>query len=182
MTLLTYLPTWGWLTLVALFCGIINWIGVAKRVKMVEYVFKPLTMIVLLLAAWFMKGAQHSAYMRTWFLPALFFSLCGDVFLMFSGNMFFLFGLISFLMAHICFIVGLNPNVPSAGVWVIVIAITLLYVLVYPNIDRALKQKGENELRVPAAIYAVILCLMVGSTWAVLLRSDWSGREFVLHF
>jgi uncharacterized membrane protein YhhN len=93
---------------------------------------------------------------------------------MFSGNRYFVLGLISFLVAHICFIIGLNATVPPAGMWVIAICITLLYVLVYPKIDRALQQRAEHALRIPTAVYAIILSLMLGSTWAVLFRTDWS--------
>ena len=174
MTLVKYLSTWGWLILVALLSGIMNWIGVVRRDKTLVHIFKPLTLFVLLLAAWFVKSGQHSDYMRSWFLPALFFSLCGDVFLMFSGNKYFLLGLVSFLIAHICFIAGLNSALPPAGVWVIVLAVAFIYTLIYPKIDRELKQQGNRELRIPAAIYSIILCLMVVSAWTVLLRNGWS--------
>jgi uncharacterized membrane protein YhhN len=174
MTLLDYLLRWGWFMLGTLACAIINWISVVKRAKPVEFIFKPLTLVVLLLVAYLMKNSQHSAYLRTWFVPALFFSLCGDIFLMFSGNRYFLLGLLSFLFAHLCYIVGLNPNLPPAGAWGIFMGVVILYVFVYPNIDRGLVLKGDNKLRFPAALYAVVLSLMLGSAWTVLLRSGWS--------
>jgi uncharacterized membrane protein YhhN len=180
MTLSTYFSTWGWLTGLALLFGIFNWIGVAKREKKVEYVFKPFTMIILLVVAWVMKQDQHNTYMRTWFLPALFLSLCGDVFLMFPDNIFFLTGLISFLIAHVCYILGLNSVSPSAGVWGVVIFVSILLAVVYPKIDHALKQKGEHGLRIPVAVYAVILSIMLGSAWTVIYRPGYSPTSQIV--
>lgn len=174
MTIMVFLQDWGWLMLAVVISAVIDWLAVAKRAKKVEYIFKPLTLGILLLLVWLLGRGQHSAYLRTWFLPALFFSLCGDIALMFSGSRFFMLGLAAFLLAHGCYIIGLNPSIPPGGAWVVFTGVAILYVLVYPQIDRALKQKRETSLRLPAALYAVVLSFMLGSAWTVLLRPGWS--------
>lgn len=173
MTLYPFLQTWGWLLLLAVISAIINGLAVANRDKKTEYIFKPLTLALLLLMALLLGTSQHSAYIQVWFIPALFFSWCGDIALMFKGNGYFIAGLIAFLLAHICYIIGLNPSLPGGDAGVVFIGVLLLYMLVYPRIDRALRHKGEMQLRIPAALYGVVLSLMLGSAWAVLWRPEW---------
>ena len=174
MTLNTYIATWGWFTFVTIICAVLNSIAVTKRINKLIFIFKPLTLLFLLLTAWLMDKGQHSPYLRFWFLPALFFSLCGDIFLLFSSHKFFLLGLFAFLIAHLCYIVGLNQGSLPVGALGVLLGVVILYILVYPKIDRGLRQKGENALRIPTAFYAAILSLMLGSAWVVLVRPDWS--------
>lgn len=69
------------------------------------YYTKPLLMPML--ATWLMTTVQHSGrgpFFRRAVFGALIFSTLGDVLLMFSGALAFLFGLFFFLMAHLFYI------------------------------------------------------------------------------
>jgi uncharacterized membrane protein YhhN len=66
------------------------------------YVFKPLTTILILAAALAPSAFLSDPYARAIGL-GLLFSLAGDIFLMLPGNR-FLYGLVSFLLAHLCYI------------------------------------------------------------------------------
>ncbi len=66
------------------------------------YVFKPFTTILILAAALLPGTLLAEPYARLIAL-GLLFSLCGDIWLMLPGNR-FLYGLISFLLAHVCYI------------------------------------------------------------------------------
>jgi uncharacterized membrane protein YhhN len=126
-----------------------------------RYVSKPL--IVLSLFIYFSLAARHS-----WFFKlALLFSLAGDVFLLFEDRnpLFFMAGLGSFLVAHICYIIafvgirkrflvgqGSYPNLRWP--WIIFTLIyvgTLLYVLM-PYL---------GELKIPVIVYACVLGSML---------------------
>jgi uncharacterized membrane protein YhhN len=75
------------------------------------FVFKPLTTILILGIALLPGTVLSDAYARAICL-GLVFSLAGDVWLMVPGNR-FLFGLVSFLIAHICYIFAFLTG-PSA--------------------------------------------------------------------
>ncbi|TYP99384.1 putative membrane protein YhhN [Tenacibaculum adriaticum] len=72
--------------------------AVAVNSQPLEMIFKPLLMTVL--AVVYLFSVKKPSF---WFLSALFFSFWGDVFLLFKDD-FFVFGLASFLFAHILYI------------------------------------------------------------------------------
>lgn len=79
----------------------------------VAYVVKPLLMISLALWYWYNMPKPLGSISRL-ILVALFFSMCGDVFLMITPrpHNFFLYGLLSFLLAHITYIVIYRTGSP----------------------------------------------------------------------
>lgn len=82
--------------------------------RWVVYGFKPATTILILwLAA--ATAAVDLKYRRA-IIVGLVFSLFGDVFLMLPGD-WFLFGLASFLVAHVFYLVAFTRGVRFAGRW-----------------------------------------------------------------
>ena len=84
----------------------------ARGWKVVEYIAKPAVMVCLI--AWLgMNGGWSGPLL--WFTAGLVFSLAGDIFLMLPKER-FIAGLISFLLAHIAYIIGLNTTpIPMNG-------------------------------------------------------------------
>ncbi|MDP3359365.1 MAG: lysoplasmalogenase [Lutibacter sp.] len=74
-------------------------IGLIFNIESLLYVSKPFIMLALL----FLYTSSVSDTNK-WYSTALIFSLFGDVFLMYPGQLPFKIGLISFLIAHILFI------------------------------------------------------------------------------
>jgi uncharacterized membrane protein YhhN len=118
-----------------------------------HYVFKPLTTLLILAMALRLAPAP-SAY-RRWIVVGLLLSTLGDVFLMlpFDG---FVFGLGSFLLAHIAYLVALRQR---GGWWrlrwpVLVYAViaSLVLVRLWPGLP--------VELRVPVIVYVIALAGM----------------------
>ncbi|MBE0423401.1 MAG: lysoplasmalogenase [Lutibacter sp.] len=79
--------------------SVLDLIGLIFNIESLLYVFKPFIMLTLLFL-------YTSSVVDTnkWYSTALIFSFFGDVFLMYSGQLPFKIGLISFLIAHILFI------------------------------------------------------------------------------
>lgn len=80
--------------------------GLLKN-QVLDYLSKPL--IVFSLVGYFLIQTKNvGSSLRKWMIVALFFSWAGDVLLLFQGNgpMFFLLGLVCFLLTHIIY--GLN--------------------------------------------------------------------------
>ena len=73
--------------------------GIIFEIPVLVYIFKPLIILSLLFLYVFSLPKRLK-----WYVMALELSFFGDVLLMFSGKLFFMAGLISFLLAHLLFI------------------------------------------------------------------------------
>jgi uncharacterized membrane protein YhhN len=132
---------------------------VATERRPVEYVAKPLTMVVLIAAALALDPADGTA--RTWFVVALVLSLAGDVFLMLPRDL-FVPGLASFLLGHVAYIVGLlSMDTSVAGLVVGVAIIAIALPLLGVRILRAVRTGSEPALAVPVAAYILVISAMV---------------------
>jgi uncharacterized membrane protein YhhN len=95
----------------------------------------------------------------TMLLTALLFSACGDILLALQGEHFFIFGLASFLIAHVFFIVSFLP--------VVKIKQNLIYIPIYLIIGFAvffLMAGNLNALFIPVLIYMLVLLTMAFGT------------------
>jgi len=133
--------------------------GMVLKIKLVEYVSKP--MIVVLLIFYFLSQTNkiNSGYKR-WILAALFFSCAGDVLLLLQQNdsLFFLLGLSAFLSAHIFYIVffqrvRVKENVPP-NLWllfIVVIYYAALITFLSPHL---------GDMKLPVRIYGIVISIM----------------------
>ncbi len=138
-----------------------NWISVARRRPAGIYLFKPLTLVLMIGSALTLDPTSSSA--RTWFVVALVLSLAGDVFLMLPRNA-FVPGLASFLLAHVAFVVGLNQV--SAGRWLLALPVVVIAVALASRLVRGLRRGGHDELVVPVIAYVLTILVMVSSAVA----------------
>jgi uncharacterized membrane protein YhhN len=138
-------------------------------------------MVAVIAGAVILMPAARSGWLAWWFLPAFVLCLAGDVFLMLPAERWFLPGLLSFLAAHVCYSMGLNPTLPPLPALVLVVPIVALNVLVLGRIVAGLERRGAMELRVPVIVYSVILSLTLFSGWATWFRPAWTpaGRALV---
>ena len=133
---------------------------------LVHWIAKPVPVLALLVTTAVqptsLPPAAHVAL-----LAALALSLGGDVFLMFTPRL-FVFGLVSFLLAHMAFITCFTlevPWTPSQLGWLAAPALAAM--LVVRNLWPSL-----GTLRVAAALYGVALALVA---WRLLARYDAIG-------
>jgi uncharacterized membrane protein YhhN len=134
--------------------------------RMAHYVAKPLaTMAALLLAV----TADHplSRHYRAAIGVGLACSVVGDVLLMLPGDH-FAFGLAAFLAAHLCFLIGFLKHSrflahPVTLVGYALVAITLL-TAIFPSVP--------PSLRVPVAVYVVIITTMAAQSASWMLESS----------
>lgn len=166
---------------VAVACALVDWFAVARQRRRLEFVFKPATMVAVIAGAVLLMPVARSGWLAWWFLPALVFSLAGDVFLMLPADRWFLPGLFSFLTAHGCYIIGLNRTLPPVLSLLLVVPIVVLDALVLGRIVAGVERKGASHLRIPIIVYGVILSLTLFSGWATWFRPAWTpaGRGLV---
>lgn len=164
----------------ALVLAAMDWVAVAFHIKPLEYVFKPATMIAVLVAAWLTVQGPHSGWMAQFLIPGFLFALAGDIFLMLPGESFFLLGLMAFLLTQVCYVFGLNPTLPPWPSFAIAAVVAVIGVWLYRRIAASLHAQGQSALRVPVAVYAIALSLTLFSGWAGLFRPEWPASRQAL--
>ena len=138
-----------------------DWIAVVRERKPLEYLCKPLTMVVLI-GATVALDADDSG-VQTWFVVALVLCLIGDVFLMLPQDL-FVFGLASFLLGHVGYIVGMQvAGVDSGRLGVGVLLVLVAMAVIGAPIVRAVRAGAEPELTGPVVAYMAVISAMVAS-------------------
>ena len=142
----------------------LDWFAVARDDRRLEYVMKPLTMVVLIGAALALDDVDGTA--RAWFVVALVFSLAGDVFLMLPSDL-FVPGLASFLVGHIAYIVGLQSfDTSGTGLVIGLVVVFLAVPVLGRRIAKAVRSGHEPELLAPVIAYMTVISAMVVSASA----------------
>lgn len=134
--------------------AVVDWVAVGTRRRSLEYVAKPGALLALL--GWAATGAHASPAL----LLALAFSLAGDVFLVLTADA-FLFGLASFLVAHLCYVAAFDAPIGARLVWLAVVLVGSS-----PIGLRVVRAVGDPVLRIAVGVYMIVISLMVGSALA----------------
>lgn len=139
-----------------------DWVAVHAKLRALELVAKPLTMVMLIAAVAAMSVASGTA--QLFFLGALVCSLAGDVFLLTKRDDLFAFGLGSFLVGHLAYIAGLwflgvTPAWFVAGLIVVAIAVATVGLRIVTAVARG----THRELTVPVTVYMGAISLMLAS-------------------
>jgi uncharacterized membrane protein YhhN len=117
------------------------------------YLFKPLTVVLIILIAWQAKFPASPFY-RYLVVAGLLCSLAGDVFLMLPRDR-FVEGLLSFLVAHLFYIAAFTYDGGRVlNVWA---AVPLL---AYGGLMLGLLWMRLGRMRVPVVIYVLAILLM----------------------
>ena len=155
----------------AVIIAIVDWIAVARKWKRIEYFAKPATMLALL--AWLGVNGGFQGSML-WFALGLLFSLGGDVFLMLPREQ-FIPGLVSFLIGHICYLIGFNLTTPVFNAASLILLVVVLFTgyQVYRRVAAGLQASGNSKLKPPVLVYSIVISLMLFSALSTLIRDDW---------
>jgi uncharacterized membrane protein YhhN len=164
----------GWAFCLALIVAGLDWLVIARRQRRLEYILKPATLVLVLVAAWLLTRGPHDAWLARFFLPGLVFSLAGDIFLLLPSERFFIPGLAAFLLAHVCYIIGLNSTLPPWPALALFIVVAIIGLAVFRGIALGLRHHQQTTMLIPVALYSLILSLMLFSAWATLFRPEWT--------
>jgi uncharacterized membrane protein YhhN len=146
--------------------AVLDWIAVQTQRKPLEYACKPLTLALLTGVALALQPAYESR--RLAFVVALVLSLLGDVFLMLPRDL-FAFGLGSFLLGHVAYVVGLlvGPfNWPALGA--AAGGVAAMTPGIAAPVVRGVIALGRRELVVPVIAYMLVLSAMFTCALATL--------------
>lgn len=157
------MTTISWaLAAAALAVGVVEWWATHTGRKPVRHVTKPLSLTLLTGVALTLDPIDPT--IRTWMVIGLLFSLAGDVFLL-GTERFFVFGLASFLIAHIAYVIGLFHGPTSIG-WSLVglILVVIAIATIGRRIVRGVRthpEHGGSAMVGPVVAYLVVISAMV---------------------
>lgn len=140
------------------------------------FLLKPFLLIPLMIAAF----NSPFFFNKKWLFLALTFSWLGDILLLFvfKDSLFFIFGLISFLIAHIFYVIlflkelkksGGKFQLKKPGLTLIVLYIIAFYALLGPRL---------GDMQIPVILYALVISFML--YLAYLLHPFWSNPSSFL--
>jgi len=162
-----------YLLVLALLAGMLDWYAVYRGWKKLEYFLKPVTMILLF--GWFVGASGGLNGTALWFGLGLLFSLAGDIFLMLPKEQ-FIAGLVAFLIAHLMYIIGFNPDIPPftpLGLFFVIVVAAIGKEL-YTKIAAGLEKQDKVALQKPVLAYTAIIAVMLTSALFTLFRADWA--------
>lgn len=122
------------------------------------YIFKPLTMVLILLIALQIRRVVSSRY-KTLVIVGLLFSLGGDIFLMLPMDM-FIPGLVSFLIAHLFYIAAFGAGFWRHSTWW-----TFLPFAGYAVVVLGLLGPHLGAMLLPVTVYLVVIMTMAWRAW-----------------
>ncbi|MFA5299575.1 MAG: lysoplasmalogenase [Lutibacter sp.] len=125
-------------------------IGLTFSIPTLIYIFKPLIILSLLLLYVFSSPKKQK-----WYVFALIFSFLGDVFLMFSGELFFIAGLVSFLIAHVLFIKIVIYRIENINFFKIILS-SILFLTLFGLLIFTLKE-SLHEMLGPVIVYGLTI-------------------------
>ena len=165
------------LPVIAISLALIDWLAVIKNWKRVEAFAKPGVILFLLAWAW---AAAASPGRISFFLFGLAFSLLGDILLLPTIDR-FIPGLLSFLLAHLAYLAGFNPNFPqlSLSAILIIAAGLLLSGVIFSRIAMQVRSK-HPRLLIPVLVYAIALSGMAISALLTQVRVEWRTSAALL--
>lgn len=151
----------------------------AVNIQTLHLFAKPLLIPTLLVLLFITKASTAG---KTLLITGLFFSWAGDVLLMFDkiNDLFFIFGLICFLITHIFYIIyflrissaepSLLKRKPYLIALVLAYCITLLWQLL-PHLA---------DLTIPVIVYAVVICTMLLCSLHIFNKVDKKSAGYYL--
>ena len=150
------------LTILAAVFGLAHiYFDYAKNIK-ATYVFKPLVCATLIGMVAFFGQAAPEQY-RYLIMAGLFFSMLGDICLMLEREK-FIQGLVSFLLAHILYLLAFShvANLAGPHPWLLIALLVVSATLVWRYLYSSL---GDMNIAVVVYITAIVLMCASAATW-----------------
>ncbi|MCD4686505.1 MAG: lysoplasmalogenase [Anaerolineae bacterium] len=157
------------LSLLALISAILTIHAALSGSKPHEYVFKPLTMVLIIALAALETEPTSDTYHRL-IIAGLIASLVGDVALMFPGDRWFLGGLVAFLGGHVLYIAAFNQSRDGDAAWYYLLPFVLYGALMlwwlWPHL---------GTMRLPVIVYVAVIMIMAwqaANRWLIDREAD----------
>lgn len=165
-------PAVGGLVVLAAVAAVLNWTAIWRGAVVPEQIAKVTVLFALFAAAilWSMAPGA-SAAVRVCLIVALAASLMGDAFLLRPDR--FVPGLVAFLVAHLAYLAAFL-QLPGSD-WGAVAGVTVAFAVIAFLGRDIVAGARPSGLRVPVAIYLVVICAMATAATHTLLPAAIAG-------
>ena len=160
--------------LVFLTVSFLDIVGILYKIPVLIHIFKPLILLSLITLY-----ALSVSKINKMYVLALICSILGDVFLMFEGELYFIIGLISFLLAHLLFINIVIKEIKKNTIKNIIIA-AFPFVIVFSLLIFRLKNSLGGML-FPVIIYGITIATF-GTVSLINFREKKSMKSIFMLF
>ena len=143
---------------------ILDFIGIYFEKTTIIFIAKPLLMITL-----FWYYFVNTKALNKPFVMGLFFSFLGDVLLLGTGKLYFIFGLLFFLTAHVFYIVMVLKLLKKTRFSQILMA-SIPYLLIFISLLNVL-YSGLGEMKIPVIVYAITISVFGMSSLILFLQN-----------
>lgn len=168
----------GWFFMGLSFAAM-DWLALWFKSPRCNLISKPAVLVCLVF--WFSsQGGWQSAPL--WFGLALIFSLAGDVFLLLPER-YFTLGLLAFLSAQVCYVLGLRPSSPVDGTAVFVTGSVVLLIdgFLFNNLRKSELIKQVHYQLIPVLlVYSIAISLMLSFALLTLAQAQWTASAATL--
>lgn len=128
-----------------------NLLGIALKEPLLVYISKPF----IISALWLLYKFQTTKT-NYFYSIALFFSLLGDVVLMFNGLNFFMLGLVSFLIAQVFYILIVSRRIQNYS-YSKMLKFSIPFLVLVVGLIYLLESKGLEGMLFPLVIYGITI-------------------------
>ena len=143
---------------------ILDLIGIYLENSILIFTAKPLLMITLFW--YYMVNAKR---VNKFLIAGLFFSFLGDVLLLGSGDLYFILGLLFFLIAHVFYILMVVKLLKSTKLSQVLIA-SIPYFLIFTSLLTIL-YSGLGDMKIPVIVYAITITVLGISSLTLFLQN-----------
>ena len=156
------------LTLLAIFSASLHIRAEYRGPRYHVYLFKPLTMVFILLMA-VQAGQPGASLYKVAIIAGLVCSLAGDVFLMLPSDR-FVAGLVSFLMAHLFYIAAFTSGTGFGFSWQSLVPCVIYGIFIFGILAPHL-----GKMKLPVLVYMVVILVMAWQAWERWRQTGQSG-------
>lgn len=130
--------------------SVLDILGILLNNHYLQLFFKPLILPSLLLL-YFLTCTQ----INKWYVAALVFSFSGDTFLLFESQLYFMLGLSSFLLAHLCFIKIVLKKMGKVTTNNLLLSFIIFFAYLFGLL---FVLKGHlGKMQIPVIIYGIVI-------------------------
>ena len=162
------------LTILAIISASIHIWGEYQGPDYLIYIFKPLTMVLIITIALLAKDPPSKKY-KFAIIAGLLFSMAGDIFLMLPVDL-FIAGLVSFLVAQLIYTYAFRSGRPLRFKLLAILPFAIYGVIVF-----VILFPGLNGMAVPVAAYIIVIMAMAWQAWDQWddARARWALLAFI---
>ncbi|NNF17208.1 MAG: lysoplasmalogenase [Gammaproteobacteria bacterium] len=165
---------YSWLTAVlavALVAAAASIISEYRHLALQRYLFKPLPVLLMLVVV--ISATQVPPLIRALFAGGLVASAVGDLLLIDRRR--FVWGLLAFLVAHVCYIFGIWMELSQEPRVLYVLPLTL-----WGGVLFWILRKELNELEFPVLIYIAVILVMIWLAIEALHQNPSTGAQLLV--